>query len=130
MPKNQDFGFQCGPRPEQSDQDAPHQSAEIRHQKQISTDSRALVSRFRFAVGTTVPECALAVTRQASPAHEIDADPSCPVILMVVDPGEELRQAVDLVVMATVGELHDLSAEVSKPRSLLGQIYLSGFDLG
>jgi hypothetical protein len=52
VPKNHDFGFQCSPRSEQPDQSTPQQLAEIGHQKQISTDSPALVSLFRFPVGT------------------------------------------------------------------------------
>src|SRR5260370_19341345 len=31
VPKDKDFGLQCGPRPEQSDHSAPDQPAEIAH---------------------------------------------------------------------------------------------------
>jgi hypothetical protein len=33
VPKNQDFFFQCSPRPEQPDQGTPEQPAQIGHQK-------------------------------------------------------------------------------------------------
>jgi hypothetical protein len=50
---NKNFGLQRSPRPEQSDQGAPDQPANIAHQEEVSTDSRSPVSRFGFAVGTT-----------------------------------------------------------------------------
>ena len=52
MPKYEDFGFQRSPRPKQPDQGAPDQSAKIAHRWGLSTDSRASVSCFGFAVGT------------------------------------------------------------------------------
>jgi hypothetical protein len=53
MPKDEDFDFQRGPRPEQPDQGAPDQSAKIAHQLGLSTDSRAPVSCLGFAVDRT-----------------------------------------------------------------------------
>ncbi len=46
------------------------------------------------------------------------------------DPGEELRQAVDLVVVATMGELQDLGLEVLEPGGALRQENVPGLDLG
>ena len=54
MTKRQDLCLQRSSRPEQSDQRRPNQPAKITHRKEVSTDSRALVSRFDFAVGTGV----------------------------------------------------------------------------
>jgi hypothetical protein len=50
--ENKDFGFQRSPRPEQSDQGAPDQPANVAHRTEVSTDSRAPVSHFGFTVGT------------------------------------------------------------------------------
>jgi hypothetical protein len=41
MSESKNFGLQHSPRPEQSDQDAPDQSANIAYQKEVSTDSRS-----------------------------------------------------------------------------------------
>ena len=38
--KDQDLGFQRSPRPEQSDQGAPDQPAEIAHRERVSADSQ------------------------------------------------------------------------------------------
>ena len=38
--KDKDLGFQRSPRPEQSDQGAPDQSAKIAHRERVSADSR------------------------------------------------------------------------------------------
>jgi hypothetical protein len=52
MSKDKDLGLQHSPRPEQSDQGAPDQSAKVAHRQRVSADSRSPVSRFDFAVGT------------------------------------------------------------------------------
>ena len=52
VPKNKDFGFQRSPRPEQSNQGAPDQSAKIDLHRQTSADSLTLARGFKFAVGT------------------------------------------------------------------------------
>src|SRR5271154_4661599 len=49
--KEQDFSMQRSPRPEDR---RPDQPTKIAHQNEVSTDSQTIVSRFQFAVGTTV----------------------------------------------------------------------------
>src|SRR5262245_7635090 len=50
MSQHKDLGLQRSSRPEKSDQRAPDELANVSHRKQVSTDSRILVSRFGFAV--------------------------------------------------------------------------------
>jgi len=48
----------------------------------------------------------------------------------LLDPGKELGEAVDLVVVATVGKGEKLSLEISQPAGLPGQVDLPRLDLG
>ena len=59
---------------------------------------------------------------------EFDHSDSSPVPL--VQPSQELRHAVHLIVMRAVGELKDFRLEFVKPRGPFRKPDLSGFDLG
>ncbi len=48
----------------------------------------------------------------------------------LLDPGEELGEAIDLVVVAASGKGHELGLEVSQPAGLPGQVDLPRLDLG
>ena len=52
MTKDQYFGFQRGPRPEQSDQRQPDQAASFSHRAEALRDSASVASRIRFPTGT------------------------------------------------------------------------------
>lgn len=50
--KDKDLGFQRSPRPKQSSQGAPDQSAKVAHREAVLADSRSQSAAFGFAVGT------------------------------------------------------------------------------
>ena len=52
------------------------------------------------------------------------------IAIALVDPIEELRHAVDLIVITSVGELQQLGAEVVQPFRAPGQKHVPCFDLG
>jgi len=53
MPKDQDLGYQRGPRSEQQYQRRPDQAASFSHKIETLRDSASLASRLRFPTGTT-----------------------------------------------------------------------------
>ena len=111
--KEQDLCLQRNPRPKQSNHRRPDQPAKITHRKEVSTNSRALVSHFDFAVETTV---ARDVTRAKKVAVLDDIAGTC------LDKGDEIDalgklpegEQRKLATAARAGE--KVSAKARKPR--------------
>ncbi len=65
-----------------------------------------------------------------SPARSnLDPQVNHSTFAAVVNPGEELRDAVDLIVVAAVGKLHHLDQKILEPWRALGQVHLARLDL-
>ncbi len=65
-----------------------------------------------------------------SSSHVIDADERCWSVTWVLNPVEDLRHAVDLIIVSSVWELLHLGLKIAQPFCALWQEKLSGFDLG